>query len=237
LCSNRRPRLTRILSTVRARIRTLRWSRQFASHASSFSTAAKSCRDLIAKWSASAHQLCFARCAAAAPVLVMLTAVGGLWFDEAVWLLPWALCIMTAYAVLVLLARRASREQCDDATANRWRIRFLLIYAVIGLCWALFSFQGCTSCQGDSFTFYKAAVLLIALAATAMATFALRYRYLSGRISGGLGLGAQNRVQPRRKRFFGARDDMRVFALLFIFMSQRLRNTNLKMLGYPDREG
>ena len=112
--------------------------------------------------------------AAAPPVLVLLSAIAGLWFDQAIWLLAWALMTMVVYAGLVLMARRASRIEVDREMTERWRIRFLGVYAAIGLSWALFAYQGCTTCQGDTFTFYKSAVLLIALAATAMATFALR---------------------------------------------------------------
>ena len=106
--------------------------------------------------------------AAAPAVLVILAAVGGLWFDEALWLLGWALLTLVVYAGQILVARRASRGHCNEETAGVWRKRFLAAYAVIGLTWALFAYQHCTNCQGDTFVFYKSAVLLIALAATAM---------------------------------------------------------------------
>lgn len=169
--------------------------------------------------------------AAAAPVLVMLTAIAGLWFDQAVWLLPWALCIMTAYALLVLFARRASRAQCDDDAAKRWQFRFLMFYAVIGLCWAVFSYQDCTSCQDGSFIFYKSAVLLIALAATAMATFALRFAIYLVVFPVVMALALRTGFS-RDVNDFSALAMICASSLLFIFMSQRLRNTNLKMLGF-----
>jgi two-component system, cell cycle sensor histidine kinase PleC len=169
--------------------------------------------------------------AAAGPVLVMLTAVGGLWFDDAVWLLAWALATMTSYAVLVLVARRASRGTCDQEQAKRWHRSFLLIYALIGLTWAAFSFQGCTSCQLDTFTYYKSAALLIALAATAMATFALRFALymivLPVTVALALRAGITRDIS-----------DISVLAMIcasglfFIFMSQRLYSTNLKMLSF-----
>jgi two-component system cell cycle sensor histidine kinase PleC len=169
--------------------------------------------------------------AAAAPVLVILTTVGGLWFDEAIWLLAWALLTMIAYAVLVLTARRASKGPYNEQMAESWRRRFLATYALIGLCWALFSYQDCTSCQGDAFVFYKSAVLLIALAATAMATFALRFALYFAVIPSLLALAV-------RAGLSGEVADFSVLAMItaaslfFIFMSQRLYSTNVKMLSY-----
>ncbi len=169
--------------------------------------------------------------AAAGPVLVMLTAVAGLWFDDAVWLLAWTLVTMIGYAVLVLLARRASRSSCDQEQAGRWHRSFLLVYALIGLCWAVFSYQDCTACQLDSFTYYKSAALLVALAAMAMATFALRFALYAIVIPVAIALAVRAGI---------SRDisDISVLAMIsasglfFLFMSQRLYSTNLKMLSF-----
>ncbi|KGF68088.1 histidine kinase [Hoeflea sp. BAL378] len=169
--------------------------------------------------------------AAAPPVLVILAAIGGLWFDEAIWLIAWALLTLFVYAGLVLMARRASREMSDPEITERWRKRFLVMYAVIGLSWALFAFQGCTTCQGDTFNFYKSAVLLIALAATAMTTFALRIALYSTVIPIVAALTLRVGIDRDISDFtvlamiLGA-------ALFFIFMSQRLYSTNLKMLSF-----
>lgn len=113
--------------------------------------------------------------AAAVPALVMLSAMVGLYFDQAIGLLLWALFTLILYAGLVLMARRASRNFADENLAGHWRNRFLGFYLAIGICWAVFALQGCDSCGGDTFAFYKAAVLLVALAATAMASFTLRH--------------------------------------------------------------
>ena len=72
---------------------------------------------------------------------------------------------LVVYAGQILVARRASRGHCNEETVGVWRKRLLAAYAVIGVTWALFAYQHCTTCQGDTFVFYKAAVLLIALAA------------------------------------------------------------------------
>ena len=169
--------------------------------------------------------------AAAPPFLVIFAAIGGLWFDEAVWLIGWALMALFVYAGLVLMARRASREPSDKEMTRRWRQRFLAMYAVIGLSWALFAFQDCTTCQDDNFNFYKSTVLLIALAATAMTTFALRFALyvtvfpIVAALSLRVGISRDVSDFSVLVMILGA-------ALFFLFMSQRLYSTNLKMLSF-----
>jgi len=169
--------------------------------------------------------------AAAPPMLVILVAIGGLWFDQAMWLLAWALVTMIIYAGLVLMARQAWRQGTADETAEHWRLRFLGVYAIIGLAWALFAFQDCTTCQGDTFNFYKSAVLLIALAATAMATFAMRHALFYATIPVIMALALRAAIS-RDVSDFSVLAMILAAGLFFIFMSQRLYSTNLKMLGY-----
>lgn len=169
--------------------------------------------------------------AAAPPVLVMLAAIAGLWFDDAIWLLAWALATMFVYAGLVLMARRASREAIAEQTAEHWRRRFLGAFAIIGICWAVFAYQDCTTCQGDTFNFYKSAVLLIALAATAMATFALHHALLVSVIPVVVALALRAGI-TRDVSDFSVLAMILAVALFFIFMSRRLYITNVKMLGY-----
>ena len=169
--------------------------------------------------------------AAAPPVLVILAAIGGLWFDQAIWLIAWALITLFVYAGLVLMARRASRGMSDPDLTQRWRRRFLGVYAVIGLSWALFAYQDCTSCAGDNFNFYKSAVLLIALAATAMATFTLRFALYFAIMPTIMALALRVGVS-RDISDFSVLAMISAAALFFIFMSQRLYTTNLKMLSF-----
>ncbi|PHR18326.1 MAG: two-component sensor histidine kinase [Hoeflea sp.] len=169
--------------------------------------------------------------AAAPPVLVILTAVGGLWFDDAVWLLAWALMTLVVYAGMIMVARRASREHSNDENFGRWRNRFLAAYTILGLTWAFFAYQDCTTCQGDTFVFYKSAVLLIALAATAMAAFALRRALYFAAVPVIAALALRAAVSQDMA-------DVSILAMIlaaalfFVFMSKRLYTTNVKMLGY-----
>ncbi|OCW58024.1 sensor histidine kinase [Hoeflea olei] len=169
--------------------------------------------------------------AAAPPMLVILAAIGGLWFDQAVWLIAWALATLFVYAGLVLMARRAARETGNAEAVERWRRRFLIIYGLIGLSWALFAFQDCTTCGGDTFNSYKSAVLLIALAATAMTTFASRlalYLVTVPTVSAlALRVGIDHHISD-----FAVLAMILGAALFFLFMSQRLYSANLKMLSF-----
>jgi two-component system, cell cycle sensor histidine kinase PleC len=169
--------------------------------------------------------------AAAPPVLVILATVAGLWFDDAVWLLAWTLMTLVVYAGQILIARRASRGHCNEESFGRWRKRLLAACAVIGLTWALFAYQHCTTCQGDTFIFYKSAILLIALAATAMTTFALRYALYFIAIPTVVALALRAGIS-RDAADFSALAMISAAALFFVFMSQRLYTTNLKMLSF-----
>ena len=169
--------------------------------------------------------------AAAPPVLVILTAVGGLWFDDALWLLAWSLLALIVYAGLILVARRASREHSSDEGFGRWHKRFLAVYGVVGVTWAIFAYQQCTTCQGDTFIFYKSAALLIALAATAMATFALRNALYYAAAPAVIALAVRAGL-TRDPADISVLAMISAAALFFVFMSNRLYTTNLKMLSY-----
>lgn len=169
--------------------------------------------------------------AAAPPALVILSAMIGLYFDKAIEILLWAFITLCAYAGLVLMARRAARNLNEDNLAKRWRGKFLAFHSIIGLCWALFAAQGCTNCADNNFIFYKAAVLLVALAATAMATFTLRnvlhFTFLPAVV-----------VLVARAAITHGSADLSVLAMFsatvvfFIFVSQRLFESNIEMMSF-----
>ena len=169
--------------------------------------------------------------AAAGPILVILTTIGGIWIDQAVGLLFWAGLTLIAYATLVLAARRAARQDMDEEIAARWRRRFLLNYGAIGICWGVFALQSCTACGGDSFPLFKAAALLVALSATAMVTFTLRHALAIAFIPAIALLFVQSVMSPDPA-------DIAVFVMItaaagfFIFVSYRLYLSNVRMLSF-----
>lgn len=169
--------------------------------------------------------------AAAPPVLVIMTAVAGLYFDAAIGLVAWAFVSLCAYAFLLLMARRASHHLDDEHLVARWKMRFLSAYLLIGICWAVFALRDCTACSGDTFTFYKAAVLLIVVAATAMATFTLRFALICAFLPSLVALASRTAIEPNATHI-AALAMFATASALFLFVSQRLYTANLKMLAY-----
>ncbi len=169
--------------------------------------------------------------AAAPPFLVIMTAITGLYFDAAADLLLWAFGALCAYAGLLLMARRAARQFGDEDFASRWKKRFILSYLVIGSCWAVFALRSCTACTGATFDFYVATVLVIAVAATAMSTFTLRFGLIAAFTPSLMALVYKATFNPIPANV----SILALFAAtsaMFLFVSQRLRTTNLRMLGY-----
>jgi len=169
--------------------------------------------------------------AAAPPFLVIMTAGAGLYFDAAFELLAWAFLTLCAYVALLLIAKRAANSLDDENWSRRWRVRFLAAYLVLGICWALFSVRECTVCSGDTFTFYKTVVLLVVVAATAMATFTLRFALIFAFLPSLAALIGKVLFSPSVENF----SVLAMFATasaLFLYVSQRLYSSNLKMLAF-----
>ncbi|HEX2147280.1 MAG TPA: HAMP domain-containing sensor histidine kinase, partial [Pseudorhizobium sp.] len=91
------------------------------------------------------------------------------------------LLALSIHAINVLLARRASRIEIGALDTARWRRTLLAGQVLVGCSWALFSLQHCAACSGDSFySFYKAAVILVAISIGAMNGVMLRQGVLFG---------------------------------------------------------
>ncbi|MBW3097994.1 sensor histidine kinase [Pseudohoeflea coraliihabitans] len=173
--------------------------------------------------------------AAAPPFLVIMTALAGLYFDAALDLFAWAFVTLCAYAVLLLKARRAPRHFEDDADARRWRGQFLGIHLLIGICWAIFSVRDCSACGGDTYAYYKATTLVVVIAATAMATFTLRFALICAALPsvGILLVLALLRPDPAH---FSVLAMVATATALFLFVSRRLYDSNVKMLTYQSEK-
>lgn len=112
--------------------------------------------------------------AAAMPVYVMLTATVSIVFFDGINVLIWTVATLIGYALLALIAKRASRQTITTEVAESLEMQFTTVHAVIGLGWSIFAFQSCSHCTGMDYSFYKGIVLLVAMAVTAMSTFTLR---------------------------------------------------------------
>lgn len=169
--------------------------------------------------------------AAAPPFLVIMTALTGLYFDAGADLLVWAFGTLCAYAGMLLMARRAARHFNEEDLPTRWRKRFLLAHLAVGICWAFFALRDCATCTGVTFDFYVATVLVITVAATAMSTFTLRFGLIATFTPSLIALIYKAATMPVAQNVA----TLALFAAasaMFLFVSQRLRTANLKMLGY-----
>jgi two-component system, cell cycle sensor histidine kinase PleC len=173
--------------------------------------------------------------AAAMPALVIAAAGLSIAFDQSFRLVPWAAFTLAAYTILLVLARRASRLNFDRATTLRWTRRLLLVHLVIGLCWAAFAFQDCARCDETSFSFYKGVVLLIALAATAMATFTLRRAVIASFLAPvvAFAIAAYLSGSPYD---LGMSIVIAAAFAFFIYVADRLYFSNLKLLSFQSEK-
>ena len=173
--------------------------------------------------------------AAAMPVLVLVATGIGIYFGEAFELIPWSAVTLAAYAILVFLARRASVQHFDPETTGKWTARFLAGYLVVGLCWAVFAYQDCSTCAGASFSFYKGVILLIALAATAMATFTLRRAIVATFAPPVIAFGA-NAYLGGNPYDLGMASVLGAAFCYFVFISNRLHFSNLTLLSFQSEK-
>lgn len=122
----------------------------------------------------SLHARAVLNTALAIPVLVLIIAASGLFAGVGTSILVWALITVTCYAGLALLARRIDQSDpadIDPAPAHRW---LLLGHVASGIGWAYFASLECHACQIEQFPVMKGAILLLAMAATAIIASALR---------------------------------------------------------------
>jgi two-component system cell cycle sensor histidine kinase PleC len=112
--------------------------------------------------------------AVAIPLLVLVIVLAGLAAGAGSEMLVWALITVSCYCGLAVVARWADRARLTDADARRVRVIFLGAHAFSGLGWAYLAAIGCEACGVSEFGVLKAVVLLLAIAATAIISSALR---------------------------------------------------------------
>jgi len=172
--------------------------------------------------------------AAAPPLLVILTALFGIYFTRDIDLLAWAVVTLIAYTGLAVLARKVPVEIAATAT-EPWRRRFLAGHFLVGLCWGWFALIGCTICSGPSFVILKGLMLLIALAMTAMSTFTVRGAILMAFLPPVVGL-ALTAALSRNPYDVGLMVVIASALGFFVFVSARLHESNLKLLSFQSEK-
>src|SRR5690606_1582170 len=112
--------------------------------------------------------------AMAIPLLVVTICAIGLFAGMSREIVIWALIAVASYVGLALFAKRTGESEVADIKPTAYTRNFLIGHFLTGLGWAYFAILGCEQCGISQFTTVKAVVLLLAIAATALTTFALR---------------------------------------------------------------
>jgi two-component system cell cycle sensor histidine kinase PleC len=168
--------------------------------------------------------------AAAMPILLMIIAAGGVYLTQNLQVIGWLVLALLVHALGLVTAKRAKRAELTPEIVSQWRRRFLGVQVLMGLAWALFLLQDCNACVPRDFGFYKGVTLLVALAATAMATVLLRNALLLTFLPGTGVLVAQ--------AVLGGRSDLVAIAAVFatalifmVFMTTRMYRANIHILS------
>ncbi len=112
--------------------------------------------------------------APAIPLLVMIVAAASMVIGVGHEAFIWALISATAYVTLGLLAKRLDRLNPDKIVPAVWSRRLLAAHALTGIAWAYFAQLQCDTCGIEQISVIQAVVLLLAMAATAIVSAALR---------------------------------------------------------------
>mgnify|MGYP002774963938 CR=1 FL=1 len=170
--------------------------------------------------------------AAALPILVGAIAAVGLAFNLGGGALGWTLAVLVLHALHVFTLRFIQRRKLvTDDNAMGWTRRFLGFQFVIGLFWAYFALQTCTTCVPSTFAIFKGAALLIVLSATAMSTSMLQGAVLVSVIPAVIAL-AYAYVLSRSPLDLGLMAMFATASVFFIYMTGTLRRANVQLLSY-----
>ncbi|KQY20830.1 HAMP domain-containing sensor histidine kinase [Rhizobium sp. Root483D2] len=168
--------------------------------------------------------------AAAMPLFIIVVTGIGIYLSQQLDILPWGIAALCVNAIGILIARRAKAVEIAADKVSYWRSRFLFAQIVIGFCWAAFVFQDCDSCGETNFGIYKAAVLLIALAATAMGTFLLRNALLFTFVPVIAALSGLT-FKTGNSGYFSLTVVLLTLLLFLVFMTNRMHRGNVHILS------
>ncbi|MCC6206147.1 MAG: HAMP domain-containing histidine kinase [Hyphomicrobiales bacterium] len=102
------------------------------------------------------------------PLLVIVVAAGGMLSGVKDQIVIWGLLSLACYAFLIVVAHRIDRMEVASIDAAATRRLFLAAHFVSGLGWAYLTVIACNTCQVELFPVVKAAILIMAIAATAL---------------------------------------------------------------------
>ncbi|MHA7968757.1 sensor histidine kinase [Rhizobium sp. CAU 1783] len=172
--------------------------------------------------------------AAVMPIIILMVSGFGAYINPDPTLLLWTLATLTIHALNIILVKRASRVDLVAANLIRWRRLLLIGQVSMGACWAFFSLQSCNPC-GDTFVFYKGAVLLIVLSVTAMSNMLLRQAVLFGFLPT-VGALLFTAISSRHILDIGVTALFTTALVFFIYITSRLHQANLKLLSFQSEK-
>lgn len=120
------------------------------------------------------HARAITRSAMAIPLLILLISAIGIYFGMSGDILIWAMITVACYACLAFVAQRVDRSDASTIDPDTTRNHFLAAHFLSGIGWAYFASLGCDACGVDQFPVFKAVILLLAIAATALIGSSLR---------------------------------------------------------------
>ncbi|OBZ93775.1 histidine kinase [Pararhizobium polonicum] len=168
--------------------------------------------------------------AIAMPIFVLIVTGIGIYLSQSLDLVLWGIMGLCVHALGILLARRAKTLDIPVELVPSWQRRFLIVQIVFGCCWAIFMLQDCDSCGPVNYGFFKGAVLLIALAATAMSTFLLRNALLFTFIPVILVL-AGITLNTRDAGYMALTAVVSTSLVFLVFMTKRMHRANVHILS------
>lgn len=169
--------------------------------------------------------------AAVIPIIIILIAASGAYFTAQAHFIIWGLFALTMHAIGIMIIRHASKVEITLETQRSWRRILLLSQAAMGMSWAIFALQSCTTCNPTAFIFYKGAVLLVALSITAMASMLLRQAVLFGFLPTVIAL-TWTAASSQDMLDLGLTAVFTTALIFFIYITNRLHQANLKLLSF-----
>lgn len=112
--------------------------------------------------------------APAIPLLVLIVASAAMLVGVGYNAFIWAVISATAYTTLGLVAKKLDNLEPENVQPLVWSRRLLAAHALTGLAWAYFAQLECSTCGIEQINVIQAVVIILAMAATAIVSAALR---------------------------------------------------------------
>ena len=117
--------------------------------------------------------------AATIPLLIVMIAAIGMFSGFGGSIIVWAVITIGLYAILGLMARSLAKKGIANRHVYKWQVIYLCGHFLTSIGWAYFAFLDCAPCGVSFFPVIKAAVIILAMAITAIVSSALRAAILA----------------------------------------------------------